>query len=112
AVELALALLRRGFEHRLRNEIMLEAEERLAQAPDDAVIIGLSRGDDFGVDLAVARRHAVVGGALEHGESLGRLRNFRNRLPRRRAGADDGDAVVAEVDAGIREAAGLEPHAG
>jgi hypothetical protein len=47
---------------------------------DHAVVVRLSRFDHFGVYLAVARRHTVVGGALEHDELLGLLRNFGNAL--------------------------------
>ena len=90
---------------------MLLAEERFADALDDAVIVRLSRLDQFGVHLAVARRHAVVGGALEHGELLGLLRDFGNGLHRGGAGADHGHALGGEVNAGVREAAGVVPLA-
>src|SRR6202022_4247678 len=86
-VELTLPLLWRGFQHRLRNEVMLLAEERFAGALDHALIVRLSRLDQFGVHLTIARRHTVVGGALEHGELLGLLRNFRDRLHCGGAGA-------------------------
>src|SRR5271165_3405632 len=65
-VELALSLVGCGFQHRLRYEGILKAEERFADALDHAVIVRLSRLGHFGVHLAVARRHTVVGGALKH----------------------------------------------
>ncbi len=103
-IELTLSLIGCGFQHRLRNEVVFEAEERLADALDHAVIIRLSRLDDFGVHFAITGRNAVVGGALEHSELLGLLRNFGNGLHCRGAGADHAHALVGEVDARVREA--------
>ncbi len=79
---------------------MLLAKERFADALDHAVVVGLARLDDFRIDLAVARRHAVVGGALEHSQLLGLLGDFRDRLHRGGAGADHGHALAGEVNAG------------
>ena len=101
-VELLLALLGRCFEHRLRDEIQLEAEEEILDALADTVVIGLARLGHFGIDTAVARRHAEVGRTLEHRQVLGLLRDLRDRLHRRCARADDADALGGEVDAVVR----------
>ena len=90
---------------------MLLAEERFADALDHAVIVRLSCLDQFGVHLAIARRHTVIGGALKHRELLRLLRNFGNGLHRGGAGADHGHAFAGEVNAGVREAAGVVPLA-
>ena len=90
---------------------MLLAEERVADALDHAVIVGLSRRDQLGVHLAVARRHAVVGGALKHGELLGLLRDFSDGLHPGGSGADYRHALGGEINAGLREAAGVVPLA-
>src|SRR3954451_6390801 len=108
-VELALSLIGGGFQRRLWNEIMLLAKERFFDALDHPIIIGLSRLDQFGVHFAIARRHTVIGSALEHGELLGLLRNFGNGLHRSGAGADYGHALVGEVNAGVGIAAGVVP---
>jgi len=42
---------------------------------------------------------------LEHGELLGLLRNFWNRLDSAGAGANDGDPLASEVDTALREPA-------
>src|SRR6202043_90782 len=99
--ELALAILGGDFERRLRDEIMLLPEERLADPPDDAVVVRLARLDELRVDLAVARRHTVIGGALEHGELLCLLRNLGNGLHRGGTGADHRDTLPGKVDAGL-----------
>ena len=82
---------------------MLHAEARFADALDDAVIVPLAGSDPFRVNFAIARRHGVIGGTLEHGELLGLLRNFRNRLDGAGAGADDGDPLAGEVYTAFRE---------
>ena len=79
-VELLLALLGRGLEHRLGDEGKLEAEERVPEALTNSVIVGLAGLDDLGVDPAVARRHAEVRRALEHRQVLGLLRDLGDRL--------------------------------
>ena len=110
-VEHPLPLFGCVFQHRLRNEVMLLAEEGFPDPLHDALIVGLSGFDQFGVHLAVARRDAIVGRALEHGELLGLLRNFWNSLHRRGAGADHAYAFAGEVNAGMGEAAGVIPLA-
>src|SRR5258705_1176412 len=84
---------------------MLLAEKRFPDTLGHALVVRLSGLGQFGVHLAIARWNAVVGGALEHGELFSLLRNFRNGLHRRGAGADHAHALVGEVNAGVREAA-------
>ena len=55
---------------------------------------------------AVVGGHREVGRALEDGELRGLSGDDRDGLDRRRAGADDGDALAREVDALVRPAAG------
>ena len=90
---------------------MLLAEKRFPDTLGHAHVVRLSGLGQFGVHLAIARWYAVVGGALEHGELFSLLRNFRNGLDRRGAGADYAHALVGEVNAGVREAAGVVPLA-
>src|SRR5450631_96132 len=106
-VELTLSLFGRGLQRRLRQEVMLLAEERFPDPLGDALIIRLSRPGQFGVHLAIARRYAVVGGALENDELFGLLRNFGNGLHRRGAGTYHAHALAGEVNASVREAAGV-----
>src|SRR5260370_580111 len=90
---------------------MFKGEERFAAAFDPAIIVPLSRLDNFGVPLAISRWNAVVGGALKHSELLRLLRNFGDGLHCRGAGADHAHALVGEVDARVREATGVVPLA-
>src|SRR6202048_2034380 len=90
---------------------MLLAEERFPDTLGHALVVRLSGLGQFGVHLAIARWYAVVGGALEHGELFSLLRNFGNGLHRRGAGADHAHALVGEVNASLREAAGVVPLA-
>ena len=110
-VELTFALLGRSFQCRLLNKVMFKAEERLLDTLDHAVIVRLSRLDQFWIHLAIARRHAIVGSALEHRELLGLLRNFRDGLHRRGAGTDHSHTLAGEINAGVGEAAGVIPPA-
>ena len=48
------------------------------------------RASNVGVQRPVVRRHRVGRGALEHGQLARLLRDERDRLHRRRAGADHG----------------------
>ena len=57
----------------------------------------------------IARRHAVVGGALEHGKVRGGLGDHRRGLDAGRAGADQADALAGEIDALVRPLAGVVP---
>ena len=57
--------------------------------------------------VVVARRKRVVRRALEHGQVLRLRRDHRDRLDRRRAGADDADAQAGEVHALMRPLAGV-----
>ncbi|MGY4622352.1 hypothetical protein ACVWY3_000108 [Bradyrhizobium sp. USDA 4486] len=55
---------------------------------------------------AVMRRQREVRRALEHGEMRGLLGDQRDRLDRRRSGADHGDALAGEIDPVMRPAPG------
>ena len=90
---------------------MLLAEERFAGTFDHAVIVRLARFGHFRVHLAVAGRHAVVRGTLEHCELLSLLRDLRNRLHGRGAGADHAHALAGKIDASVWELAGVIPLA-
>ncbi len=65
-------------------------------------IVGLDRALIGRVERRVMSRNAEIGRALEDVE-MGRLgRDMRDRLDRRRAGADDGDLLAGEIDALMR----------
>ncbi len=66
------------------------------------VPVGFERRPLLVGDRTVAGRHRVVGRPLEHRELIGLRRDVRDRLDRRRAGADDRDALAGEVDALVR----------
>src|SRR5690606_37546881 len=70
----------------------------LAEPGEPAVlaVVALELLDEVRRERAVARRHAEVRRALEHGEVAGVLGDDRDRLDRRRAGADDADALAVE----------------
>src|SRR5258708_20135276 len=90
---------------------MLLAEKRFPDTLGHALVVRLSGLGQFGVHLAIARWNAVVGGALEHGELFSLLRNFRNGLHRRGAGADHAHALVGALNARVRQAAPVMPLA-
>ena len=74
----------------------------------DRLSIGSSQNKPhLGIDLAVAGRHAIVRRALKNREVLGLQRDFRDRLHRRRPGANDADALASEIHARMRPAAGV-----
>ena len=90
---------------------MLLPEERLLDALDDVVVVRLARLHQLRIHFAVACRHAIVLGALEHGELPGLLRDLGDRLHRSGAAADHRDPLGGEVDPFLREAAGVVPLA-
>ena len=90
---------------------MLLAKEGFANPFDDSVIVCLARFHHCRVHLAVARGDAVVGGALEYRELLGLLRDFGNCLHCSGTSADHRNALVGEINALVRETAGVIPLA-
>ena len=66
---------------------------------------------EFRRQRRVARRHAVVRGALEHGEVRRGLRDHGRGLDAGRAGADLPDPLAREIHALVRPLAGVDPLA-
>jgi len=66
---------------------------------------------EFRRQRRVARRHAVVRGALEDGQVGCRFRDHRRGLDAGGTGADLADALAAEVHALVRPLAGVVPAA-
>ena len=84
-----------------------ERDHRLTVARAQARVVRLDRWPSRRVELAVVRGHGVVRGALEHEQLVGLLGDDRDRLDSRRAGADDADALAAEVDTFVGPLAGV-----
>ena len=85
--------------------------------------VGLGRAPDFGGIVAdpvlelvgqrnVASWHTVVRGALEDGQVGGGFRDHRDGLDAGGAGADNSDALAAEIDAVMRPLPGVIPVPG
>ena len=106
-----LSLLLAHLERRLLGRRVGHAEAALARLLAVLRVAGLQLGHHLRVERGVLRRQAEVRRALEHGE-LGRLLgDHRDRLDRRRAGADDPDALPGEVDALVRPVTRVVPVA-
>jgi hypothetical protein len=99
-IERTLAFFGCGRKHRhlVARVVGPETGRHQAVACAQAAYSALMRRLVGRVQRRVAGRHRIVGGALEHGQRLGLLRDDRNRLDRRRAGADHADPLAGEVD--------------
>ena len=71
-------------------------------------IVGLDRGLRRRIERGVVGRNCVVRRPLEDREMIGGLRDDRDRLDRRRAGADDADALARETDFVVGPIAGMQ----
>ena len=60
-------------------------------------------------ERAIAGRHAVVRRTLENGQMRGSFGDHRRRLDAGRAGADQPNALAAEIDAFVRPLPGVDP---
>src|SRR5262249_44430684 len=110
-IKFLLALLWRGLKYRLRNEVQLEAEERVLDALAHSLVVGFTRLGDLRIDVAISCRPAEVWCPLEPCQVLGLLSDLRDRLHRCGPGSDDGDPFRSEVDAVVRPLAGVVPLA-
>ena len=105
-----------GIDGQRRDVVARPVRELAALLPPvagaEAGVVVLDRGHQLGVDRLVARRHRVLRGALKH-HQLARLPgDHRDRLHRRRAGADNPDPLAAEVHSVVRPVAGVIGGAG
>src|SRR6516225_777738 len=110
-LEFALSFLGGRLERRFRNAGQFEPRERVPRALDDRVVIGFAGGYSLRVDLAVARRQAVVRSPLENRQLFCLLSYLWDSLHRAGAGAYDRDALGGKIDTVARETAGVIPFA-
>src|SRR5215472_13515941 len=110
-LEFALSFLGGRLERRFRNAGQFEPRERVPRALDDRVVIGFAGGYSLRVDLAVARRQAVVRSPLENRQLFCLLSYLWDRPYGAGAGAYDRDALGGKIDAAVREPAGVIPFA-
>ena len=104
------ALLGRGLERLLRRlGIAAYCERRTHCCRPARGILRLVCAFLLFAHRAVAGRQAEVGGALEHREVLGVLRDDRDHLHAGRACADRAHALAGEVDTFMRPQAGVIP---
>ena len=104
---LPVAVFRARLQRRLGVEKKIEAGRACARLGAERRIIRLGRLQIFRRQLFVPGRHRPGRRALEHRERCGLLRDDRNRLDRRGAGADDADTQAGEVDTLMRPFAGV-----
>ena len=101
----ALGLL--GLDRRGGIEGEVDARRHLLGALAHRLVVRLDVADIGRIERLVVRRHRVVGGALEHGQVARLPGDDRDRLDRRRAGADHAHRLAGEVDALMRPVAGV-----
>ena len=101
----ALGGVHLGGEHQVRREV--GAERLCGVALPEARVVGLHLAHDLGSERGVVGRDRIARRALEDGEVRGLLGDQRDRLDRRRSGADHRDALAGEVDAAVRPAPGV-----
>ncbi len=106
------ALLVGHHERTLRRRLVWHAGRRVTGLLAIGVRIGEERRQARFGDGAIACRDREVGGSLEHGELFGLRRDQRDRLHRRRSGADHGDTFAGEIDAVMGPRAGEVDLAG
>ena len=107
-----VALLLGGFEGRLgRPRIAADREGRVVGGAPAGRILRLVAALALFLHRRVARRQAEIGGALEHMQMFGLLRDQRDHLDARGARADDADPQPGEVDTLMRPQARMVPLA-
>ena len=79
----------------------------LARLAADFGVVVAKRLPLFRRQLGIARRHAEVRGSLKHEQLAGLLGNKRDRLDRRRTGADHGDTLAGEIHLLMRPVSGV-----
>ena len=108
-----LPLFGRFLQRALFGQFLIDAVAHfLARHAAYLVVIGAEEIPLLRRQRRVARRHAEIGGALEHGELAGLLRDDRNRLDARRAGADHRDPLAGEIHRLVRPVPGVIDLAG
>ena len=111
-LELTLPRLFADCEGRFHVEIEVEAGDRRLRPRPQPGIIGLHCRLVFRVQLLVVCRDRVIRRPLEDVEVGGLLGDQRDRLDRRRAGADHADALTGEVHALMRPMTGVVGRTG
>ena len=98
-LELGLALLRGGLEHRtlIRRMARSEADQLLGVAGPKIGVVGLDGLFQGPVEGLVLRGHGMVGGALEDRQAFRLLCDEGNGLDTRGPRADHGDPLPGEV---------------
>ena len=97
----------RGLQRRLHVERKIETGRPSARLGPQRRIVRLGRLQVFRRQAFVAGRHRPCRRALEHREASCLLRDDRDRLDRRGAGADHADPQPGEVDTVMRPFAGV-----
>src|SRR4051794_40634372 len=90
---------------------MLETGERAVKPLHDAIVVSLTCLHFLRIDFAVSSGHTEIRRSLEDSEMFGLLRDLGNGLHRCSASADNSNSFCGEIDAAVREAAGVIPFA-
>src|SRR5579885_28348 len=106
-LELFLSLLRRDFEGRLLVARDSEACCRFAVGLAELAVVRLDAGLFFWREGAIARRKAIVWGALKHGNMSGLPGDLWDDLDARRTGANHAHPLAAKVNPFMRPLTGV-----